>query len=79
MFSPGGEKANGSTRQRARRILLLELRASELIPDGSLDRSAPTFFAQRATGFAGVIVFTVSGSDQSQKMWLFPFNPPLTG
>ena len=28
---------------------------------------------------AGVIVLPASGGYQSQKMWLFPFNPPLRG
>ena len=29
-------------------------------------------------GPCGVIILTVSGGYQSQKMWLFPLNPPLT-
>ena len=28
---------------------------------------------------AGVIILTVSGGSSSQKMWLFPFSPPLNG
>ena len=44
-------------------------------------RVTPFAAASRCSplALAGVIILTVSGGDQSQKMRLFPFNPPLNG
>ena len=52
-------------------VLLLECRIS-----GRFDLPRDKMLA---SDYSGVIILTVSGGYHSQKMGLFPFNPPLRG
>ena len=66
-----GEYPSRLTRQRAMR----KKNRPWLQRAGGIDR-VMRFLVDMGTG---VIILTVSGGYQSQKMWEFPFNPPLGG